>query len=61
MRPGSDSSSVNARIPFRNCPIVAAALDPFADDVADRKPEPAIGQRQRVEPVAADVERRHPR
>ena len=32
-------------------------LHALADDVADGEPEPAVGQHQRVEPVAADVHR----
>ena len=32
-------------------------LDALPDDVADDEPEPAVGERQRVEPVAADVDR----
>ena len=46
--------SASVRTAVRSRPMVAAALDAVAGDVADHQPDPAAGQGDHVEPVAAD-------
>ena len=49
-------SSENARIAFRSCAIVDAACTPLPTTSPTTRPSRPSGERDRVEPVAADVE-----